>query len=86
MFAQRLLNGIGVVLTLGCVATMVAGNTQLVGPFEHAPMPLSWLLGGAAMAAFLATELCDARISRPMEEEEAMQEFSSEWNTAELRG
>jgi hypothetical protein len=41
MSAERLFNGVGVLLTLGCVSAILAGNTEFVGRFEHAPLPLS---------------------------------------------
>jgi hypothetical protein len=82
---QRSLNGIGVVLTLACFATVVAGNTELVWRFEHAGFPLSWVLAGAAVLAFLATEFCDTTASIPDEPEDLSSEFSSEWELVELQ-
>ena len=83
--AQRSFNWIGVVLTLACFATVVAGNTELVWRFEHAGFPLSWVLAGAAILAFLATEFCDSTASLPGKEEDLGSELSSEWETVELR-
>lgn len=83
--AQRSFNGIGVVLALACFATVVAGNTELVWRFEHSGFPLSWVLAGAAILAFLATEFCDSTASLPDEAEDASSQFSSEWETVELR-
>jgi hypothetical protein len=82
---QRSLNLVGVVLTLACIATIVAGNTELVSRFEHAGLPLSWLLGGAAIVAFLATEFCDSSSSVPDDAEYASSQLSYEWETAELQ-
>jgi hypothetical protein len=49
---------IGVATTLGCLALIVAGNTELFGPFEHRGLPLSWIAGCVAILAFLAAEAC----------------------------
>ncbi|MGD0047394.1 MAG: hypothetical protein ABSE42_10280 [Bryobacteraceae bacterium] len=83
--AERTWNWIGVVLTLACFGTVVAGNTELVWRFEHAGFPLSWVLAGAAILAFLATEFCDSTASLPDEAEDASSQFSSEWETVELQ-
>jgi hypothetical protein len=83
--AQRSFNWIGVVLTLACFVTVVAGNTELVWRFEHVGFPLSWVLAGAAILAFLATELCDSTASLPDEAEDSSSQFSSEWETVELQ-
>jgi hypothetical protein len=53
--------------------------------FEHTAFPLSWLLAGAAILAFLATELFDTTASVPDEEEDSSSELSQEWETVELR-
>jgi hypothetical protein len=63
----------------------VAGNTELVSRFEHAGFPLSWVLAGAAIIAFLATEFCDSVASLPSEAEDSSSQFSSEWETVELQ-
>jgi len=83
--AQRSFNWIGVVLTLACFVTVVAGNTELVWRFEHVGFPLSWVLAGAAILAFLATELFDTTASVPDEEEDSSSELSQEWETVELQ-
>jgi hypothetical protein len=83
--AQRSFNWIGVVLALACFAAVVAGNTELVWRFEHSGFPLSWVLAGAAILAFLATEFCDSTASLPDEAEGASSQFSSEWETVELQ-
>lgn len=83
--AQRSFNWIGVVLTLACFATVVAGNTELVWRFEHAGFPLSWVLAGAAILAFLATEFCASTASLPDEAEDANPQFSPDWETVELQ-
>ena len=82
---QRSFNWIGVVLALACLAVVLAGNTELVWRFEHSGFPLSWVLAGAALLAFLATEFCDLTASVPDEAEDASSPFSSEWETVELQ-
>lgn len=82
---QRVFNWIGVVLTLACFAVVTASNTELIWRFEHAGLPLSWVLAGAAVLAFLATEFCDSTASLPSEEEDSSAQFSSEWETVELQ-
>jgi hypothetical protein len=51
---------IGIALTLGCFALVLASNTALVWRFEHSGFPLSWAFGGASILAFLAAEFCNA--------------------------
>ena len=58
---------IGVVTTLGCFALVVAGNTALFGRFEHRGFPLSWIVGCAAVLAFLASEACGSLSSQAKE-------------------
>jgi hypothetical protein len=48
----------GVVMTLGCLAFVLAGNTEVLWPLEHARVPLSWVFGGIAVLSFLAAEIC----------------------------
>jgi hypothetical protein len=82
--AQRIFNGIGVVLTLACLAAVLAGNTGLGWRLEHAPLPLSWGLAAAALFAFLLTEICDSEGSLTKEGEDPRSQLSSEWETVEL--
>jgi hypothetical protein len=49
---------IGVTMMLACFAFIIAGNTELVGRFEHRGDPLSWAFGVAAVLAFLVAEAC----------------------------
>ena len=83
--AQRVLNWIGVVLTVACLAAVLAGDTELIGRFEHAALPLSWVLAGGAAIAFFATELCDPERPEAEADEDSSGQFSSEWQMAELR-
>ncbi len=74
---------IGVAMTLACFALVLAGNTELLWPFEHTQFPLSWVFGGGAILAFLAAEFCHIPVSRPSEEEEESSQLSAEWEAAE---
>jgi hypothetical protein len=80
--------GIGVVMTLASLAVVLASNTGLVWPLEHTGFPLSWMLAGAAILAFLATELChDDPSPLPVheaEEEEESSQLTPEWEAVEL--
>jgi hypothetical protein len=58
---------IGVATTLGCLALIVAGNTELFGRFEHRGLPLSWIVGCVAVVAFLAAEACGSVSSQAQE-------------------
>jgi hypothetical protein len=51
---------IGVVMTLTCLAFILAGNTDFAYRFEHTKFPLSWAFAAVAVLAFLAAELCHA--------------------------
>lgn len=75
---------IGMVMTLGCFALILAGNTELVWRFEHGAFPLSWAFAGAAILAFLATEFCHVAPAVPIEAEERGSPRSSEWEAAEF--
>jgi hypothetical protein len=74
---------IGVVMTTACVATVLAGNTELFHRFEHTGFPLSWAFAGIAAIAFLATEICNPGSSRPSEAEEESLQYSPEFETVE---
>ena len=47
---------IGIAMSVACLALVLARNTELLGRFEHANIPGSWLAGAAAIAAFLVAE------------------------------
>jgi len=64
--SARMFNWIGVVLTLACFATVVAGNTELVSRFEHAGFPLSWVLAGAAISRFSQLSFATPPLPFPM--------------------
>lgn len=80
---QRTLNWIGVVLTLTCLAIVLAGNTAAAWRWEHAAVPLSWVLGAGAIIAFLATEWCDTQAPLPGEAEDPAPALASQWETVE---
>jgi len=54
---------IGVVMTLTCIALVIAGNSETLHRFEHTGFPLSWALAGFAIIAFLGAEI--ARHEKP---------------------
>ena len=74
---------IAMVMTLTCLAFVVAGNTELLYRFEHTGFPTSWVCGGLAVVAFLLAELCGPRIA-PDEKEEASPEVTPEWEVVEV--
>jgi hypothetical protein len=74
---------IGIAMTLGCFALVLAGNTELVWRFEHRGFPLSWALGSVAVFAFLAAEYCHSAFSLSSKAEDRSQQRSPEWETAE---
>lgn len=56
---------IGVIMTLGCFALVLAGNTDVAWRFEHKGFPMSWVFAGAAVFSFLAAEACHSVFLRP---------------------
>jgi hypothetical protein len=76
---------LGVTMTLGCLALVVAGNTDLVGRFEHKGFPLSWAFGVAAVVAFLAAEASHTAFSGATQTEDRNSPLSSELEAAESR-
>jgi hypothetical protein len=55
---------LGVSLSVGCVALVFSG--------DRTDTPLSWVLGGFAIAAFLAAELCHLTSDGDVEETAVM--------------
>ena len=55
---DRCLYWIGVTMTLICLAFVMAGNTELVGRFEHRASPYRGRWGSALYSALFATEGC----------------------------
>jgi hypothetical protein len=51
---------IGSALAAVCVVIVSASNTALIGRFERASVPLSWVVAGLAMVTLLAAECCHA--------------------------
>jgi hypothetical protein len=76
-------NLIGLALTLALVGLVLAGNTQLVRPFEHTGFPLSWALGIAAIFAFLAAELSDSGSPASSEQVDRSSQLAPEWEAVE---
>jgi len=77
---------IGVATTIACFALIVAGNTELLGRFEHRGFPLSWTFAGIAVLAFLAAEFSDSTPSRPDESEVPGLQPAPEWEAAGFEG
>jgi uncharacterized membrane protein YoaT (DUF817 family) len=48
----------GVVMTLACIALILAGNTETFYRLERTSFPLSWAFAGVAIFEFLAAEIC----------------------------
>ena len=74
---------IGVAMTLACFAFVLAGNTDVVGRFEHRGFPLSWAFGGFAVLAFLGAEFSRSASSRPSGAEDRSMQVSPELAAAE---
>jgi hypothetical protein len=77
---------IGVALTLGCFALVLAGNTEFGWMFEHSRLPVSWILGGAAVATFLVADLCHRAFSDDVEEAPVQSESLEAKTWLELTG
>ncbi len=77
---------IGVATTIACFALIVAGNTELVWRFEHRSLPLSWMLAGIAVLAFLAAEFSDFIPSLPDDAEGPSSQPAPEWEAAGFEG
>jgi hypothetical protein len=74
---------IGVAMTLACFALVLAGNTELLGRFEHRRFPLSWAFGGGAIFAFLAAERCHFIFRHPREAENRSLRLAPELEVAQ---
>jgi hypothetical protein len=77
---------IGVALTLGCFALVLAGNTEFGWTFEHSRFPVSWILGGAAVATFLVADVCHRAFSHDVEEAPVQSESLEAKTWLELTG
>lgn len=60
----------GMVMTLSSFALILLSNTDFGYGFEHTRVPLSWMLGGMAVVAFVVAELCHPAVSDAAVEEE----------------
>jgi uncharacterized membrane protein YdjX (TVP38/TMEM64 family) len=78
---------IGMAMSLACVVLVVAGNTELLGRFEHGGFPVSWICAGAAVLAFLVAEACHSAFSRPKPvpspAEDRSSQLALEWEAVE---
>jgi hypothetical protein len=74
---------IGVTMTLACFAFVMAGNTELLGRFEHRGFPLSWAFAGAAIIAFLAAEACHTPPSDAAKTEDRSSRLATELEAVE---
>jgi hypothetical protein len=75
---------LGVAMALACFTLVLSGNTDLAWRFEHVGFPLSWTFGGAAILAFLASELCHSASYVPSPAKDPSSQLSAEWETAEF--
>ncbi len=64
---------VGIAMAIACVGMIAAGNTNVLWRLEHTRLPLSWVMGIAAVLAFLAAELSDS--GSRMEEAESAAEL-----------
>jgi hypothetical protein len=75
---------IGVVMTVACLALILAGNTESAYRFEHTGFPLSWACAAGAVLAFLAAELCQSADSSTDVEEPAHPEIAPRMDAVEV--
>jgi hypothetical protein len=75
---------IGLAMTLSCFAVVLASNTELIWRFEHRALPLSWILAGGAVLAFLAAELYGTVSPHASASEAGSSELSPEFEAAEF--
>lgn len=47
---------VGITMSVLCIAFAAAGNTELISRLQVGEVPLSWVAGGIAIIAFLASE------------------------------
>jgi hypothetical protein len=69
---------IGLVMTVGSIVLVLAGNTELAGRLEHAGFPLSWAFAVAAILAFLAAEASDPKSPSSVKRETELRSFPQE--------
>ena len=51
----------GILLSVGCLALILTGNTEVIWRYEHTGIPVSWVAGMCAILAFLAFEYFESR-------------------------
>jgi len=49
---------VGVVMTIGAIMLVLAGNTKWGAMVQHTSFPLAWKFAIVAVVAFLAGEIC----------------------------
>jgi hypothetical protein len=74
---------VGATLAIACLALVCAGNTEPLYRFEHTRLPLSWIVGGIAMFAFLAAEFYHPADSVPNKTEDRLSQLALEWESFE---
>ncbi len=72
---------IGIVMTLSCLALILAGNTELLWRFEHRGFPLSWVFGCAAILAFLVCEYGQTAFRHPPRSEARVPQLTPAWES-----
>jgi hypothetical protein len=83
-WTTRLFYWMGMVMTVACLALILAGNTEMLWRFEHTAFPLSWICAVGAVLAFVAFELCESPAPLVSEEEDRTSQMSPEWEAVEL--
>jgi hypothetical protein len=73
---------IAVLMTVACVALVLAGNTEVLWRFEHVGFPISWAFGAVAVLAFMAAEISSPPPDVSAETEEELSPLS-EWEAVE---
>ena len=74
---------IGTVLTLGCFALILAGNSEILYRLEHSRLPLSWMVAGGAICGFLVAEFCHPAIPVRAGVEEETSPVEMDWEGVE---
>ena len=74
---------IGAAMALASLVLILARNSELLWPFEHRVVPLSWAIGGGSILAFLAYELLPASFPRSRDAEGRSSQPDTDWETLE---
>ena len=73
---------IGVAMTVGCVGLVLAGNTKWGFRLEHMDYPVSWVMAGIGVLAFLAGEICRSAFDPDRKSEDRSSRASAQYNGA----